>query len=150
MCSWGWTENPQAGRTGQRYTIPSPIVKNGDLELTSAIDFSQDKMDSLVWTANYIEPFDFKTQTYKGQPVLTFWSGELLNGFGRGSYYILNQSYVEIAHFQANRFGNDMGDIHEFTITNDDTALVPIYHTISWDLTETGGLCLPSSMTRAG
>lgn len=97
-------------------------------------------MGSLVWTANYTEPFDFKTQTYKGQPVLTFWSGELLNGFGRGSYYVLNQSYVEIAHFQANRFGNDMGDIHEFTITSDDTALVPIYHAIPWDLTETGGI----------
>lgn len=97
-------------------------------------------MGSLVWTANYTEPFDFKTQTYKGQPVLTFWSGELLNGFGRGSYYVLNQSYVEIAHFQANRFGNDMGDIHEFTITRDDTALVPIYHAIPWDLTENGGI----------
>jgi len=97
-------------------------------------------MGSLVWTANYTEPFDFKTQTYKGQPVLTFWSGELLNGFGRGSYYILNQSYFEIAHFQANHFGNDMGDIHEFTITSDDTALVPIYHAIPWDLTETGGI----------
>jgi hypothetical protein len=104
------------------------------------IDFSQDRIGSLIWTANYTEPFDFKTQTYKGQPVLTFWSGELLDGFGRGSYYILNQSYVEIAHFQADRFGDNMGDIHEFVITSDDTALVPIYHAIPWNLTETGGI----------
>ncbi|KAF1360596.1 hypothetical protein EJ07DRAFT_115600 [Lizonia empirigonia] len=103
-------------------------------------DFSQNKMGTLVWTANYTEPFDFKTQTYKGQLVLTFWSGTLENGYGRGSYYILNQSYVEIAHFQANRFGNDMGDIHEFTITSDDTAMIPIYHAIPWNLTEAGGI----------
>jgi hypothetical protein len=97
-------------------------------------------MGTLIWTSNYTEPFDFKTQTYKGQPVLTFWSGELEDGFGRGSYFILNQSYVEIAHFQANRFGDNMGDIHEFTITSDDTALIPIYHAIPWNLTETGGI----------
>lgn len=115
-------------------------MKRGGIQLIRITDFSVDRMGSLVWTANYTEPFDFKTQTYKGQPVLTFWSGELLNGYGRGSYYILNQSYVEIAHFQANRFGNDMGDIHEFTITSEDTALVPIYHTIPWNLTDTGGI----------
>jgi hypothetical protein len=96
-------------------------------------------MGSLVWTANYSEPFDFKVQTYKGNPVLTFWSGTLLDGYGRGSYYILNQSYDEIAHFQVSQYGNDMGDLHEFTITNDDTALIPIYIPISWDLTSVGG-----------
>ncbi|KAJ4372479.1 hypothetical protein N0V83_004253 [Neocucurbitaria cava] len=97
------------------------------------------RLGTLVWTGNYTEPFDFRTQTYKGQPVLTFWSGELENGYGRGSYYILNQSYAEIAHFQVNHFGDNMGDIHEFTITSDDTALVPIYRPITWDLTSSGG-----------
>ena len=96
-------------------------------------------MGSLVWTGNYSEPFDFKVQTYKGNPVLTFWSGTLLDGYGRGSYYILNQSYDEIAHFQVSKYGENMGDIHEFAITNDDTALVPIYHPITWDLTSVGG-----------
>lgn len=103
-------------------------------------DFSADRMGTLVWTGNYTEPFDFKTQIYNGQPVLTFWSGELKNGFGRGSFYILNQSYAEIAHLQVNRFGDNMGDIHEFEITADDTALVAIYHSIPWDLTSAGGL----------
>ncbi|KAI4707633.1 hypothetical protein J4E89_007738 [Alternaria sp. Ai002NY15] len=103
-------------------------------------EFSDDRMGSLVWTGNYSEPFDFKTQTYKGEPVLTLWSGELLNGYGRGSYHILNQSYDEIAHFQVSRFGDEMGDIHEFLITADDTAIVLIYHGIPWDLTASGGV----------
>ncbi|KAI4613224.1 hypothetical protein J4E83_007636 [Alternaria metachromatica] len=106
----------------------------------SIFEFSDDRMGSLVWTGNYSEPFDFKTQTYKGEPVLTLWSGELLNGYGRGSYHILNQSYDEIAHFQVSRFGDEMGDIHEFLITADDTAIVLIYHGIPWDLTASGGV----------
>ncbi|UPX11682.1 uncharacterized protein EKO05_0002276 [Ascochyta rabiei] len=106
--------------------------------LTILTDFSQDRMGTLVWTGNYTEPFDFKTQTYKGQPVLTSCSGELKDGFGRGSYFILNQSYAEIAHFQANRFGDDMGDIHEITITSDNVALIPIYRAIPWNLKEIG------------
>lgn len=103
-------------------------------------EFSNDVQGSLIWTGNYVEPFDFKASTYKGEPVLSFWSGELLNGYGRGSFYVLNQSYAEIAHFQVNRFGDEMGDIHEFEITADDTALVAIYHAIPWDLSASGGI----------
>lgn len=32
-----------------------------------------------------------------------------------------------------------MGDNQEFTITRDNTALIPTYHTIPWNLTEIGG-----------
>jgi hypothetical protein len=108
--------------------------------LTLLPEFSNERQGSLVWTGNYTEPFDFKVSTYKGQPVLTFWSGDLLDGYGRGSFYILNQSYAEIAHFQVNRFGDNMGDVHEFEITSNDTALVAIYHAIPWDLTASGGI----------
>ncbi|RAR08643.1 family transcriptional regulator [Stemphylium lycopersici] len=103
-------------------------------------EFSGDRIGSLVWTSNYTECFDFKVQTYKGEPVLTFWSGELLNGFGHGSFYILNQSYDEIAHFQAVGFADDMADMHEFEITEEGHALVMIYHAIPWDLTSSGGV----------
>ncbi|KIW06096.1 uncharacterized protein PV09_03265 [Verruconis gallopava] len=102
-------------------------------------DMSAERMGTLVWTGNYSEPFDFKVQTYKGEPVLTFWSGELLDGYGHGSYYILNQSYVEIAHFSAVGY-EDLGDLHEFTITTDDTALVTVYAVSQANLLEFGGL----------
>ncbi|KAF2442176.1 hypothetical protein P171DRAFT_433735 [Karstenula rhodostoma CBS 690.94] len=101
-------------------------------------DFSPDRMGTLVWTGNYTEPFDFRTQTYKGEPVLTFWSGELLDGYGHGSYYILNQSYAEIAHFSAVGY-KELSDLHEFSITTDDTALVIIYTPKQADLSDVGG-----------
>ncbi|CAI6341338.1 unnamed protein product [Periconia digitata] len=53
---------------------------------------------------------------------------------------MLNQSYDEIAHLQVAGFGDNMGDLHEFYITEDDTALVAIYHPIPWDLTSMGGI----------
>jgi hypothetical protein len=42
------------------------------------------RLGTLVWTGiDYKEPFDFKVQTYKGQPHLTFFLGTLLNGMLR-------------------------------------------------------------------
>ncbi|KAJ4288161.1 hypothetical protein N0V90_012178 [Kalmusia sp. IMI 367209] len=101
-------------------------------------DMSEERMGTLVWTGNYTEPFDFRTQTYKGEPVLTFWSGELLGGYGHGAYYILNQSYSEIAVFSPVGFEN-LGDLHEFSITSDDTALVIIYTPKQADLSSVNG-----------
>ncbi|KAF2496591.1 hypothetical protein BU16DRAFT_458891 [Lophium mytilinum] len=101
-------------------------------------EMSNKRLGSLIWTGNYTEPFDFKTQMYKGKPHLTMWVGELLNGYGHGSYYILNQSYSEVAHFSPVGYP-DLGDLHEFTITKDDTALVTTYVAKPWDLTEFGG-----------
>ncbi|KAI9734931.1 MAG: hypothetical protein M1834_002011 [Cirrosporium novae-zelandiae] len=97
------------------------------------------RMGSLVWTDNsYNETFGFMTQKYKGKPVLTFWSGEMLDGYGMGTYYILNQSYVEIANFSPVGV-KDGGDIHEFYITENNTALVTMYVKKQIDLTSLGG-----------
>lgn len=39
------------------------------------------RLATLVWTGiDYKQPFDFKVQTYKGEPHLTFFLGELLDG----------------------------------------------------------------------
>ena len=100
-------------------------------------DFSKERQGTLIWTGNYTEPFDFRTQTYKGEPVLTFWSGQLMDGYGLGTYYILNQSYAEIAHFSP--VGYDGGDLHEFSITDNDTALIIIYTPAPANLSSVGG-----------
>lgn len=85
------------------------------------------------------DPSISESRRTKTQSALTFWSGNDEGGHGRGSFHILNQSYVEIKYFQVNGFGDDMGDLHELTITDDDTALVTIYHKVPWDLTDVGG-----------
>ncbi|KAI9714163.1 MAG: hypothetical protein M1812_006491 [Candelaria pacifica] len=97
------------------------------------------RLGSLVWTGlNYTEPFDFRVQSYNGTPHLTFWAGRLLNGYGHGSYYILDQTYTIVANFTPPGFPEG-GDIHEFTITANDTALIDIYTPRQTDLSSVGG-----------
>lgn len=69
---------------------------------------------------------DFRRQTYRGKPVITYWYGRLTNGTGKGKGYILDQSYERIATVEA--VGEDIeADFHEFKLTKDDTALLGSY-----------------------
>ncbi len=43
------------------------------------------------------EAADFRTQTYDGQPVLTWWQGTGLGGLSTGTDYIYNDHYQQIA-----------------------------------------------------
>jgi hypothetical protein len=80
---------------------------------------------------------DFRTQTYRGKPVLTFWQGTGLGGLAKGTDYIYDDHYRQIATVQA---GNGLSaDGHEFLITGQNTALVLSYTTATADLTSIGG-----------
>ena len=80
---------------------------------------------------------NFRVQTYEGRPVLTWWEGEYADGYGQGEYVVLDSSYAEVARFGA---GNGYaGDLHEFTITPDDTALISIFNNVPADLSSFGG-----------
>src|ERR1700761_4586502 len=59
---------------------------------------------------------DFRVQTYRGQPVLTWWQGNVsAAGTGDGVDEIYNRSYQHVATVKA---GNGLNsDLHEFTIT---------------------------------
>ena len=82
-------------------------------------------------------PADFRTQTYHGQPVLTFWQGTGLGGLASGTDYIYNDHYQQIATVNA---GNGLSaDGHEFLITPWNTALILSYTTATADLTSIGG-----------
>lgn len=82
------------------------------------------------------DAMDFKAQTYRGKPVLTWWEG-LHGGYGRGEYVILDDSYEEVARVRA---GNGYeGDHHEFLLTARDTALIVIYGAARRDLSAVGG-----------
>ncbi len=83
------------------------------------------------------EASDFRTQTYDGQPVLTFWQGTGLGGLSSGTDYIYNDRYQQIAAVNA---GNGLSaDGHEFLITPWNTALILSYTTATADLTSIGG-----------
>ena len=80
---------------------------------------------------------DFRTQTYRGKPVLTFWQGTGLGGLATGTDYIYNDRYRKIAEVHA---GNGQtADGHEFLITKKNTALVLAYEKSTADLTSIGG-----------
>src|SRR5918995_5106882 len=96
-----------------------------------------DNLGRLVWFSKDRYATDFKVQRYMGEPVLTWWEGEILAGHGVGEYVIFDGSYREITRVQA---GNGYrGDLHEFSITPQDTALLTAYTETQTDLSEIGG-----------
>jgi hypothetical protein len=99
-----------------------------------------DQNGNVVWSKSVPvgqEASDFRTQTYKGQPVLTWWQGTGLGGLAQGSDYIYNDKYQPIATVNA---GNGLSaDGHEFLITPQNTALILAYTTATADLTSIGG-----------
>jgi hypothetical protein len=83
------------------------------------------------------EDSDFRTQVYRGKPVLTFWQGTGLGGVAQGTDYIYNDRYKQIAAVKA---GNGYSaDGHEFLITPRNTALILAYTTATANLTSIGG-----------
>jgi hypothetical protein len=80
---------------------------------------------------------DLNVQSYRGQPVLTWWEGEVVLGYGYGQAVIADTSYRTIATITG---GNGLrADLHEFVITPQDTALITAYRTVSADLSALGG-----------
>jgi len=66
-------------------------------------------------------PTNFAVHTYRGEPVLIWWEGQVLSGYGFGEAVILDRSYREIARVRAAN-GHHI-DLHELTLTDRGTAL---------------------------
>ncbi|KAF7187661.1 hypothetical protein HII31_11000 [Pseudocercospora fuligena] len=83
---------------------------------------------SPVWasTKRSGQVYNLQVQSYKGSPYLTFWGGnDAVGGHGIGEYFMLDQRYNQRYRIKA---ANGLGaDLHAFTITEDDTALISIY-----------------------
>jgi len=83
------------------------------------------------------EVTDFRTQTYDGRPVLTWWQGTGFGGLSSGVDYIYNAHYRKIATVRA---GNGYSaDGHEFLITPWNTALIIAFVQTTANLTSIGG-----------
>jgi Arylsulfotransferase (ASST) len=100
-----------------------------------------DNEGRIVWyheVPHGFEATEFRTQTYKGKPVLTWWQGTISKaGVGRGGYVVYDDTYHQLARLKA-AHGLD-GDLHEFQLTPRGTAYVIVYHEVPADLTSVGG-----------
>lgn len=124
-----WRKEGAAVSAGLLFTTPRTPVFRG-------VVYDDDAQP--VW----IEPdgapaTELRVQTYRGRPVLTYWTGEIKEGTGNGKGVILDERYLPVAEV---RCGNGvLADIHEFQLTSRGTALIMAYPTMPWDLTPVDG-----------
>jgi hypothetical protein len=90
-----------------------------------------DNLGRLVWFKRLPEgvvPADFRAQTYRRRPVLTWWQGTFNpGGFGCGVGVIADTSYRTIATVRPSNQGRYCPDLHEFKLTPRGTALMMFY-----------------------
>ncbi len=80
---------------------------------------------------------NLQVQQYEGKPVLTYWTGNVVNGIGYGTGHVLDTSYREIVTIHA---GSGLQvDLHELTLTPEGTALVTAYRQTRTDTSAIGG-----------
>lgn len=87
---------------------------------------------------------DVREQTYRGQPVFTFWLGHTgaNPGIGEGNDHILNSHYktIRIVHGHGTLDGKPIyADQHEFLLTPGGTALITCYALTRINATKWGG-----------
>ena len=69
--------------------------------------------------------FNVRVQTYQGKPVMTYFVGAVVSAHGQGHYEIYDEKYHRVAQVYA---GNGyQGDLHEFLLTDQGTALFTAY-----------------------
>ncbi|KAK6068271.1 secreted protein [Seiridium cupressi] len=98
-----------------------------------------DHEGGLIWGPDrrYGEVYNFQVQVYKGEPFMCFWAGDdSVGGHGEGRYYMLDQHYQE--RFTIGAGGNIRGDLHAFSITEQDTAVFTAYQIAQVDLSSVG------------
>ena len=124
--------------TAAGYIFVAPKQSDSDAPAGPAI---VDDHGRVVWyhqVPSGEEATDFRTQTYRGRPVLTWWQGvSTLAGYGRGVDEIYDASYRKIAEVRA--ADGYSADLHEFQLTSRGTALITVYDEVPADLSHVGG-----------
>jgi hypothetical protein len=97
-----------------------------------------DNEGNVIWFRSLLqEGINLQMQTYNGQPVLTWWKGKIASGHGLGVYEIINSNFDKVATVRA---ANGLsGDLHEFVISPEGTALFTLYEKRGADLSSVGG-----------
>ncbi|HVS84875.1 MAG TPA: arylsulfotransferase family protein [Gaiellaceae bacterium] len=106
-------------------SVPGPMIADANGEL--------------VWLrpVRTKDVHNLRKQTLNGKPVLSWWQGETLAGYGQGSYVVVDDSYDVVAQISA---ANGLsGDLHECTLTSRGSALITAYNPLPYDLSPYGG-----------
>ncbi len=126
-----------ANGTADGYVFLTSNVPNGQIGLTILDDEGE-----YIWFQppdTAIESIcDLRVQEYRGEPVLTWIEGAAPIGYAFAHYVIADTSYQPLVELQVGN-GFPGGDVHEFRLTDRDTALVILYHPVEWDLSPVGG-----------
>jgi len=118
-------------RTAARNTAPGLIFLAAIPSPAHRGPMIVDDGGRLVWFKRLPEgivPADFRAQTYRGRPVITWWQGTFNpGGFGCGVGVIADTSYRTIATVRPTNQGRYCPDLHEFKLTPRGTALMMFY-----------------------
>ncbi|MGO2861758.1 MAG: arylsulfotransferase family protein [Brevibacterium sp.] len=96
--------------------------------------------DPLWIRGNSGQMWDLRVQEYQDEPVLTWWEGLAETPHTAGEVVVLDDSYQEIARVgMGGQLPKDTSDLHETTITDDDTMLLLSYIKTQTDLSSVGG-----------
>jgi hypothetical protein len=129
-------------------TASSPQAEPGDVFLTPAHGYGQagamivNGQGGLVWfhpVPSGDIAADLQVQSLDGQPVLTWWQGEVPPslGVGFGTDEIYSSRYTPIGTVSA---GNGyQADLHEMQITPQGSAFITAYSLVDADLSSAGG-----------
>ncbi|KAI0130914.1 ASST-domain-containing protein [Daldinia grandis] len=162
--SWPWqtfrsssAEPPLLNITKSGPTSPGYLFfnQNGEYAHNYSLFIMSDD-NELIWQSGYGDYSAFRTQTFEGKPVLTFFNGVSLAepyGWGHGIIQILDDSYTSIynvsltvddgnfltiSDLDPNQITSYL-DMHESQITAQDTILVTLYNVTKYDLSSVGG-----------
>lgn len=97
-----------------------------------------DTQGNLIWkTEEFGMITNLQLQEYKGEQLMTFWVGEKEGAKGKGFMYMLNSRYEVVRKLEA--VGEGLwGDLHEFQLTTDGTALITVYNDTTIDMRDFG------------
>jgi Arylsulfotransferase (ASST) len=144
---WNYVSRPDLSPAAVRVDKRTAGAGAGDVFLASQEGPTQNGPELLGPTGNliYFKPVpkgesatDFRTQTYQGKPVLTWWQGIVsAAGVGQGEDEIYDSSYRPLATVRA---ANGLSaDLHEFQLTARNTALVTAEYPVYWDASGVSG-----------
>lgn len=162
LCSAQTTTNPWPYQTFQTESQFQPPVlsinKTGAQLADGLIVFTPDggqesgpvlMTDSgeLVWNGPGVLAFNLFVQSLDGQPILTYYSGTIISGYGYGKVEILDNGYNEIYTICPNltvvtpdgSTANCSLDLHESLVTSRGTILATAVNVTTANLTSVGG-----------